>query len=228
MGSPGLCQHCQDVVWLGRCDEDDGGPPQQYLVRRGVVFAHSRERCESALVPFVFGAVASPAVGWDLGALLRVGPSCRQVDPTLELSSLCSYTLTHRVGVTTVDSPAHPLLDCLQGTAVVVGFESVAMVAFVDACPALRASAPALHQLAMHADDSSERLVDFPSLVSGAGLDPGYDPSVGPPGALRLCAWAVAALHIPDADRMLLHGVLAPHRRRAVPDPQPASSAPLH
>ena len=223
----GLCQRCMDGVWIGSAAGPEVASPQPYSLRRGLVFAHSRERDESALIPFVFGAPARP-VGWDLAAMVRVGRSTGEVDAAAALSSLRSYTLTHRVGVVTVDSAADPLLDSLCGAALVVAFQSEAMERFVNASPALRASPPVLHRLEMYADDDLGRVIDYEGLIIGAGLDPGYDSSAGPPGALRLCAWAACALHIPDGDRTLLDGVLAPHRRLVGLAPRAVSPAPFH
>ena len=223
----GLCQRCQDRVWIGLAEGADGAPPQQYCLRRGLVFAHSPEPSESALVPFLFGAPGRP-VGWDLAAMVQIGRSTVDVDPRAALSSLRSYTLTHRLGVVSVDAPGHRLLDSLRGTALVVGFQSQPMERFVNASPALRASEPTLHKLELSADDDSGRLIDFHGLVIGAGLDPGYDPGAGPPHALRLCAWAVCALHVADGERTLLDAVLSPHLHRVGRAPHSVSPAALH
>ena len=225
-GISGLCQYCQDVMWTAITDGQDGAPPSHFFLRRGLVFAHSVEQRESALIPFVFGAPGRP-VGWDFCSMVRVGRSCASVDPAAALSSLKSYTLSHRLGVASVDTPAHPLLDWLRDAALVVGFQSDAMARFVDACPALRASAPELHRLTVVEGDRANP-IDVPSLILRHEMDSGYDPSAGPPQALRLCAWVACALHIPVGDRLLLDSVLAPHLRRVGPAPSPMSPAPLH
>ena len=222
----GLCQYCQDLMWIAITDGEDGAPPSHYFLRQGLVFAHSPQPNESALIPFVFGAPGRP-VGWDFRSMVRVGRTCVGVDPAATLSSLDSYTQSHRLGVASVDTPAHPLLDCLRGAALVVGFQSEAMDRFVDACPPLRASAPALHRLEVVDGDRADP-TDVPSLVVRYGMDPGYDPSAGSPDALRLCAWVACALHVPVGDRCLLDAVLAPHRRLVGPAPRAALPAPLH
>ena len=102
----GLCQICQDVTWIGFSDGTDGMPSEQYLVRRGVVFAHSSQRAESALIPFVFGAPGRHP-GWDLFSMFRIGGPSDEVDPEAALSSSRSYALSHRLSVATVDTPAN-------------------------------------------------------------------------------------------------------------------------
>ena len=205
---------------------DDGVPRDQYFLRRGVVFAQC-QRGQSALLPFVFGA-PGPFIGWEFTAVVLVGQFALGGDPSASLTSLSSYMATHRLGVSVVDSPSDARLDSLGRVAVVLGFQSGPLEQFVDSCPVLRASVPALHQLEVFADDDSPRRVDLFDLIVACGLDPGYDPAAGPPDALRLCAWTVCALHTSDGDRILLDRLLANHRRLVAPAPRAVPSAPLH
>lgn len=70
---------------------------------------------------------------WGLTAMVRVARPSGDFDPSGALSYLSSYTLTHRIGVAVVDSPSHPLLDYLRGSAVVVGVQSEGMKRFLIA-----------------------------------------------------------------------------------------------
>ena len=191
------------------------------------MFAWSEAHREAALIPFVFGAPGR-RVGLELNAVVRVGPALAPLNPYPALACLKAHAEGHQVSVGTARDPTEPVLDRLRGCALVVGTDPRFSNAFVHACPALMASPPTVHQLELCRDDRDEP-VAIDTFARDWRIDAGYDPRRGPPEALRLCAWLVAALEVPlPGGRTALDHVLATHRRPVSPSPRAPAPDPLH
>ena len=219
----GLCQLCQDRVWLAVTEPIDESLSSRYLLRRGVVFAFSMHHREAALVPFIFGAPGRPP-GLELNHALRVGPDAEWFDPYPCFVALDELGEDHIVSTTLAGHPADPQLDRLRGSAIVLGTSDQPLAPFVEACPALAASHPALQYLEF-CSECSNALVDISTVVRDWGLDPVYEAGGPPPHPLRVCAWILALLRLPlPDDRIMLDAVVDLYR---VPLPTSPSVSPV-
>ena len=214
----GLCQSCQDLIWLALSVPIADEPSQPYFLRRGLVFAASEADREVVCVPFLFGAPGR-GVGWDLRRIMRVGDPLRSIDASVHLAALGRVLEPHQVSITDATDPTDPVLARFCDTALVLGFQPRIMGAFARMCPALSE----LHCNTVDfswKDVSAE--VDLATVVEQLGLDPGYVPGSPPPSALRQAAWFVALLQLSSSEGgSVLDTALAPHVRR-VPPPAPA------
>ena len=214
----GLCQSCQDLIWLALSVPTGDEPSQAYRLRRGLVFAASEADREVVCVPFLFGAPGR-GVGWDLRRIVRVGDALPSLDPAVHLAALGRVLEPQQVLITDATDPTDPVLARFCDTALVLGFQPRIMGAFARMCPALSE----LHCNTVDfswKDVSAE--VDLATVVRNFGLDPEYVPGSRPPSALRQAAWLVALLQLSSSEGgSVLDTALASHVRR-VPSPSPA------
>ena len=223
----GLCQACQDAVYLGTTDDD---PPVQYALRRGAVAACTQHRGGPALgvLPFVFTAPSHPPV-WEARYATLVAPAAEApVDPQAELEAMHGPLRLHQVRLLTPDAFDHPLLaEHFARCELLVGLDTPALDRVGALCPTLARAAQA--PLAVPFERRyGARVAALGEVVASLHLDA----PCPAPGALRLCAWMGALLTGPSAHAPALFpdvlgqraDVLAqcPPWRRALGGPPPA------
>ena len=188
----GLCQACQDPVYLGLSDVE----PLRYALRRGavVVCIPCGGTHELVVVPFVFTAPRRP-LAWEARYITRVAPAgAPPVDPYAELHAMRDVLRDHQVRVHSVDSVAHPLLTQWFGRCeLLIGLDTPALERVAALCPALAGAAQA--PIAVPFERRYGALaMSLGDAVASLRLD-----SPRPaPSALRLCAWLAVLLTGPS------------------------------
>ena len=184
----GLCQACQDTVFLGMSDME----PLKYALRRGAVAACTERDGvpELAVLPFVFTAPRGP-LAWEARYATRLAPAgAASVDPCTELRAMRPALRLHQIRLLCTDSPADPLLARhFARCELLVGSDVPALDRVVALCPAFAAAA--LAPIA----PTFEREYGAP-VASLGGVLASYrlDAPAPAPSALRLCAWIGAFL----------------------------------
>lgn len=181
----GLCQCCQDLVFLARCPESGRALP----LRRGALVA-----CRSgelAALPFVY-AGRFGARAWDARDAIRVGPDVVDSDPRLAFAPMRAQLREHQLRVYTART-------WWRGVAHRLGPLDFVLTLDATMIGRLRAAAPPLRAVPAVA------LADADGAACAFGLDPGalvaavHAPDwpvsdLSPPTALAICARLAAVL----------------------------------
>lgn len=138
-GHSGLCQQCQDDVFLAGSGLEE---PRWFPLRRGVL-ASSVVRggvlAELALLPFLF-VVPRAELVWEPRYLTRVGPRLAPLDFWDELLPMRRVLEGHQVRLEELDSFEHPRAhERLGGADLVIGLDRPSIEAAAEACPFLPA-----------------------------------------------------------------------------------------
>ena len=216
----GLCQPCQDVVFIALRDDDVR--PRRYQLRTGaLVAAGVREhRARLALIPFVFGAPGRP-VGWEAGSIVYAGPALSGAQLTARLAPMRSFLGRYSVRICSVrDLGVIALPSCYGRCAVVIARDRATLLAAgsVSREVARAEHVPLEPLLRAHGGFGS-----LDASVSRTGIDVGYRAGIDP---LRVCAWLGAALELGRPDPGLFEHVLAPFRLPASGSRAPVTDAP--
>ena len=187
----GLCQACQDTVYLGLTDDD---PTVKYALRRGAVAACTERdgALELGVLPFVFTAPNRPPV-WEARYTTHVAPARGSpLDPYTELEAMRRPLHSHQVRLLTPDAFDHPLLTGHFGLCeLLIGLDTPSLDFIGAICPTLAGAAHAAAPLTVPFERRYGTLVaSLGDVVASLRLD-----SPNPaPSALRLCAWMGALL----------------------------------
>ena len=192
----GLCQACQDGVFLGVTDDD---PPVQYALRRGAVAATTERdgALELGVLPFLFTAPDRPPV-WEARYATHVAHARgAPIDPYTELEPMRDVLLYHQVRLTTPHAFDSPILNNYFGQCeLLVGLDTPSLDRVGALCPALSHAAQAPMAVPFERRHGAV-IASLGAVVVSLRLD-----SPNPaPSALRLCAWmgALLAGASPDA-----------------------------
>ena len=179
----GLCQACQDTVYLGTSDVD----PLKYALRRGAVAACTERDGvpELAVLPFVFTSPSGP-LAWEARYATRVvAAGTASVDPCTELRAMQPALRLHQIRLLTVGSPEDPLLARhFAGCELLVGADTPALDRVVALCPAFADAARAPIAPTFECEYGAP-VASLGDVVASYCLDL-PEPA---PSALRLCAW---------------------------------------
>ena len=207
-GLSGLCQACQDTLFIGTRDDDVR--PRRYELRTGAVVATRRlagAPLQAAFIPFVFGAPGRPA-GWESRSIVYAGRSPSHAKLSDRLAPVRSFLGRHRVRICALRDFALCLPPSRYGPYALV-------IARDDAT--LRDVASLSGDLAQAGHVALEPVLrgraGFGSLhafVSRTGVDKGYRAAGVDP--LRTCAWLAAALEFRRPDPALFDYLLSPYR----------------
>lgn len=185
----GLCQACQDTVYLGVTDDD---PPVKHALRRGAVAACTGGdgAAELGVIPFMFTAPNRPPA-WETRYTTHVAPAGGvPLDPYTELEAMRDVLAYHQVRLLAPDAFDHPLLNAHFGRCeLLVGLDTPSLDRVGALCPALAGAAQA--PMAVPFERRHGALVaSLGEVVASLRLD-APNPA---PSALRLCAWMGALL----------------------------------
>ena len=202
----GLCQSCQDDVYLRASDADPRG---RHPIRRGVLAA-TVERdgvvVELGVLPFLC-VIPEGRIAWEARFVLRAGASLAPLDPWDELRVLRPVLKTHQVRLTEVDDVCGPEVRAALDVDVAVVRDAAARVRLARLALGASALGVAL------ADDLPWRALagaPLPALLARWSGEAESGASV-----LRACALLALALE-PPGERALdpLRLLLGAHRSR--------------
>ena len=206
----GLCQDCQDKIFLGQADV------RSHALRFGVLTAHASSGCamsEVAVIPFLF-VPATGTVAWEARFTLRIG-SMLPFGLLSDLEPMARILHGHWLRLTEV-YPADPRLDkWFSDLDLLVALDQESLQAIVGVCPVLGggievALADALDWRAL----VGRPLTPFPQFVRSVDLDPSRRRAGPRPSPLRVCARMGAALGLEDGRPLTqLLELLEPHLR---------------
>ena len=202
----GLCQACQDDVYLRASDSDSRA---RHPIRRGVLAAaveRDGAAVELGVLPFLC-VIPEGRIAWEARHLLRAGAALAPLDPWAELRVLKSMLKTHQVRLTEVDDVCAPEVRAALDVDVAIVRDAAARVRLARLAPGAPALAVAL------ADDLPWRALagaPLPALLARWGGETESGASV-----LRACALLALALE-PPGERALdpLRLLLGAHRTR--------------
>lgn len=184
----GLCQACQDTVFLGTSDVE----PFKYALRRGAVAACTERNGvpELAVLPFVFTTPRGP-LAWEARyATWLVFADAASVDPRTELRAMEPALRLHQIRLLCADSPADPLLAChFARCELLIGLDTPALDRVAALCPAF-AAPPRASIATTFEREYGAPVASLGEVVASYCLDL-PEPA---PSALRLCAWIGAFL----------------------------------
>lgn len=185
----GLCQGCQDTVFLGVTDDD---PPVKHALRRGAVAACTGRdgALDLGVVPFVFTAPNRPPA-WETRYTTHVAPARESpVDPYTELEAMQGVLAYHQVRLFTPDAFDHSLLtDHFGRCELLVGLDTPSLDRVGALCPALAGVAQAPMAVPFERRHGAV-IASLGEVVASLRLD-APNPA---PSALRVCAWMAALL----------------------------------
>ena len=197
-GISGLCQACQDPIYLGLSDVE----PLRYALRRGavVVCIPCGGTHELVVVPFVFTAPRRP-LAWEARYVTRVAPAgAPPVDPYTELHAMRDVLKEHQIRVLSVGAFDHPCLSERFGACeLLVGLDAVSLVRAAALCRALGTASHAPIAAAFQRRYGAP-VASLGRVMASLGLDGCRSEPLVPAqaGPLRLCAWMGALLAGPS------------------------------
>ena len=187
----GLCQDCQDRVFLSFDETNDSS----HAVRRGLVAGSQVSAGAVAALPFLFTRPGRP-IAWEPRHCVLVGPEGSPCDPWGDLEPMADLLIEHQIRVHEADAADDPAVsECLGVPAVVLAPDRVVL----DVCTvALGISDEVLRVVLADAfpwtDLCGVALTPLPRFALRAGFSPWRERDAG---ALRRCAWLGAALALP-------------------------------
>lgn len=187
----GLCQACQDTVFLGTSDIE----PLKYALRRGAVAACTERDGvpELVVLPFVFTAPRGP-FAWEARYATRLVPAgAASLDPFTELEAMEPALRLHQIRLLCADSPEDPLLARhFSRCELLIGLDTPALDCVAALCPAFTHAAP-VPMAPTFEREYRAPVASLGKVVASYSLD---SPQPAP-SALRLCAWIGAFLDGP-------------------------------
>ena len=202
----GLCQDCQDRVFLS-CDDVDG---VSHAVRRGLVVDAQVSAGAVAALPFLFTCPGRP-VAWEARHCVLLGPEGAACDPWGDFESMSNVFADHQIRIHEIDALGDPgVAECLGAPDVVIGSDRD----LLDACAVAFALPADAYRLPLGDAFAWAEFCGFPlNPLHGFALRAGFTSWREPDaGALRRCAWLAAALVLPmpetDRDDTVLDAVL--------------------
>ena len=132
----GLCQRCQNELFLSTCDEDPG---VSYSLRLGALAALRTDGsalAELCVFPFVLAGASVPRIAWEARFLMRAGHRFYPVDVSHDLSPVETVLHGHQVGLAEFQSFAAATLgERLGHLDVVVVLDGETLAAVSALCP---------------------------------------------------------------------------------------------
>ena len=220
----GLCQSCQDRVFLAF--RDDGEEPRRYALRTGALMAIRRVpgaslgSAQLALLPFTFGAPGRP-VAWEPRLIVYAGPAPSLADLKACLQPARSFLGRYTVRICSVRDFSASLPAPRYGSLAVVIARDV---------PSLRDAGLVCEEFAQAEHVALEPLlrergfISLHDFVNRTGVDVGHRAAGAEP--LRTCAWLGAALELGRPDPAFFECVLKPFRIPASGSGVPVTEVP--
>ena len=144
LGGRGLCQACQDDVYLGANTDEPGG----YLpIVDGALVAVSDKRGaidEICFLPFRFAAPSRARIAWEARFIVRAGTRLERLDPWDELEPMRERLTGHQVQVSEHRSFHSPELnERLDRLRVLIGLDRPSLDIALSLCSLPRGASPA-------------------------------------------------------------------------------------
>lgn len=184
----GLCQDCQDRVFLSR----DASAGVSYALRRGLVVGAQRSAQAVAAIPFVFTCVGRP-IAWEARDCVLVGPEGAPCDPWGDLDPLCDLLADHQIRVHEAETGTDlHIAECIGAPALVLGPDRDVL----DACDGAFALSGDVRRVALGDTFAWTERFGFPlTPLHRFALRAGFTSwRESDAGALRRCAWLAASL----------------------------------